>query len=91
VYRKPEGFEKWKEYEAGVLLTREFDNGWLIKEFRKHGLQLKDFRARQFTEIYIKVRFATIRKLIHWFNLMWFSRVKIPSLAFGTLLVFQKL
>jgi SAM-dependent methyltransferase len=91
VYQKPEGFEKWKKYEAGLLLTREFDNHWLIEEFRNHGLQLKDFRARQFTEIFIEVRFATIRKLIHWFNLFWFTRVKAPSLAFGTLLVFQKL
>lgn len=88
--RKPEGIEKWKKYDAGLLLTREFDNHWLIREFESHGLRLTSFRARQFTELYVMVPSAVLRRLIHRFNHFWFQYVKSPRLSQGTLLVFRK-
>ena len=90
VLRKPEGIEKWKQYDAGLLLTREFDNQWLIREFESHGLRLTSFRARQFTEMFVMVPSAALRKLIHRFNYFWFQYVKSPRLSQGTLLVFRK-
>ena len=50
----PAGMESWKETEAGPLLTRVADVGWLRDEFARHGVVLKRRLPGQFTELHAK-------------------------------------
>jgi 2-polyprenyl-3-methyl-5-hydroxy-6-metoxy-1,4-benzoquinol methylase len=84
------GIENWEETSDGRLMTRQANINWLIKEFKKHDMELQTIRAGQFTELYWVVRPSLIKKLIHFFNKIWFKYIKIPGPAFGNILIFKK-
>lgn len=84
------GIEYWKNTSAGKLLTREANINWLKKEFEKRGCIIQKQIPGQFTELYTKIHFNVIKKLIHFFNIFWFKYVKIPILSYGTILIIQK-
>lgn len=84
------GLEYWHLTSSGKVLTRQADIGWLKKKFRSKGFTIKKHVSGQFTELYTKVHFGLIRKLIHCVNYLWFRYVKIPHLAFGNIIILGK-
>ena len=88
--RVPAGLERWAETPAGTLLTREADIPWLVRRFRELGFELKKRAPGRLTELFTRIRFRALRKLIHGVNGLWFRFVKLPHPAFGNIIIFQK-
>ncbi|WP_316365779.1 class I SAM-dependent methyltransferase [Candidatus Thiodiazotropha sp. CDECU1] len=84
------GIENWEETGDGRLMTRQANIDWYVKEFEKHGLELVSRRAGQFTELYWVVSSSVLKKVIHYFNKIWFKYIKIPGPAFGNILILRK-
>ncbi len=84
------GIENWEETDEGRLMTRQADPNWLVAEFARNGLVLIDRRAGQFSELYWLVPTVVLKKLVHWFNWLWFRAVRLPGPAFGNIFVFEK-
>lgn len=90
VIETPAGIEFWEETGDGRLMTRQADVPWLIAEFEKHGLQLEQRRAGQFSELYTVLPWRPLRRLIHLANNGWFRWVRFGGPAFGNLLVLRR-
>jgi 2-polyprenyl-3-methyl-5-hydroxy-6-metoxy-1,4-benzoquinol methylase len=91
VLNVPSGKEFWEETGAGKLMTRQADIPWLIAEFERHGLKLRERRAGQFTEVYTILPWKPLRSIVHASNNAWFRL--FPSFAggaFANLLVFDR-
>ena len=90
--RTAAGLERWKETEAGPLLTRQANVQWLTEAFAGHGLQLTARRPAQFTELYTRTagRSATATKALHRLNDLWLTEVRSGALASGNILIFHK-
>jgi 2-polyprenyl-3-methyl-5-hydroxy-6-metoxy-1,4-benzoquinol methylase len=91
IVQAPAGKEFWEETRTGKLMTRQADIPWLIAEFERHGLRLRERRAGQFTEIYMVLPWRPLRFLVHAFNNFWFS--VFPAFAggaYGNILVFDR-
>jgi 2-polyprenyl-3-methyl-5-hydroxy-6-metoxy-1,4-benzoquinol methylase len=91
IVHAPAGKEFWEETRTGKLMTRQADIPWLIAEFERHGLRLRERRAGQFTEIYMVLPWRPLRTLVHAFNNFWFRA--LPSFAggaYGNILVFDR-
>jgi len=88
--RTKEGIEFWETTGAGRVMTRQADIPWLVAEFAKHGLQLAERRAGQFTEIYMLLGSRILRRAVHAFNNLWFRFPRLPGPAYGNLLVFRR-
>jgi SAM-dependent methyltransferase len=87
--RTPAGIEHWKDTEAGPLLIRHANVGWLVRAFADRGLTLRRRMAGQLTESYRKLpRFAA--GVAHDVNARWLRGNGRPSLAVGTILVLEK-
>ena len=87
----PAGIENWEETDEGRLMTRQANISWLISEFEKNGLTLEKRHAGQFSEMYWVVPTRAIKKLIHWFNSIWFRYIHSPKLAFANIVIFRKI
>ena len=61
VVHTPAGIEFWEQTSTTRLMTRQADIPWLVEEFRKHGLELVERRAGQFTEIYMLLPWRPVR------------------------------
>ncbi len=90
VNRVPAGVENWEDTPDGRLMTRQADMDWLIAEFKKHGVDLLDRRAGQFSELYWLVPTQFLKRFIHAVNSFWFRRIRWPGPAFGNILIFKK-
>ena len=90
VKRTPAGLEFWKKDEAGALVTRQADIGWLVRSFARGRARLVRRVAGQFSEGYAMTSSAALRKLIHAFNNFWFRRVGAARPAYGNILIFRK-
>ncbi len=90
ILRTPAGIEFWEETSTARLMTRQADIPWLIAEFRRHGLELVERRAGQFTEIYVLLPWKPLRMLVHAINNFWFRWVRLAGPAYGNLLVLQR-
>ncbi len=90
VRERPSGIELWEETSTGRLVTRQADIEWLINEFERHGAQLIERRAGQFTEVFTLLHWKPLRSAIHLFNNLWFRWPRFAGPAFGNLLVFRK-
>lgn len=88
--RTPAGMECWFETPAGTLLRRHTDMGWLIPAVESHGLRLRKRLPGQFTELYLKLGSPAARAWVHRLNRFWFRVVRDPHLAFGNILIFEK-
>jgi len=84
------GIEFWEETSTGRLMTRQADIPWLVREFRRHGLELVQRRAGQFSEIYVILPWRPLRRLVHLLNNLWFRFPRLAGPAYGNLLVFRK-
>lgn len=85
------GKEHWDETRTGKLMTRQADIPWLIAEFERHGLKLRERRVGQFTELYVNLPWKPLRRLVHAFNNFWFRA--LPSFAggaYGNILVLER-
>ena len=89
--RTSRGIERWKATPAGPLFVRQANIGWLCRRFEKEGLVVRKRMAAEFTELYTKVPFYFIKRLIHFFNNVWFKYIRLPHPAFGNILIFQKI
>ncbi|PND57582.1 hypothetical protein CRM90_11355 [Mycobacterium sp. ENV421] len=90
VVRTDAGIEKWRETDAGKVMTREARPAWLISEFEKHGLRLRTRRSGEFTEAYARVPAPVLQKVIHDFNSAWFRHSGPPHFAFTNVLIFDR-
>jgi ubiquinone/menaquinone biosynthesis C-methylase UbiE len=90
VMRTLAGIEFWEETSTARLMTRQADIPWLIAEFRRHGLELVDRRAGQFTEIYVLLPWKPPRQLVHAINNFWFRWIQRAGPAYGNLLVLRR-
>jgi ubiquinone/menaquinone biosynthesis C-methylase UbiE len=86
----PAGLETWAETPAGILLTRQANLRWLKERLNQHGFVIAKHIAGQFTEAYVRFHSRTATRLIHGFNQFWFSFVRSPRFAFGTLIFARK-
>jgi 2-polyprenyl-3-methyl-5-hydroxy-6-metoxy-1,4-benzoquinol methylase len=90
VTRSEAGIEKWKDTEAGKVMTREARIPWLISAFEQRGLQLQSRTSGEFTIAYVRVSSSAVRRAIHALNSMWFRHGRLPGLAFTNVLVFRR-
>ena len=90
IERRPAGIEYWKQTDDGLLLTRQADPSWLIASMARQGLVLRERRAAQFTEAYVRLPWAVARRTVHAVNALWFRHVRVPGPAFGQLFIFEK-
>ncbi len=90
IMRTPAGIEFWEETSTARLMTRQADIPWLIAEFRRHGLELVERRAGQFTEIYVLLPWKPLRSLVHAINNHWFRWIKFAGPAYGNLLIMRR-
>ena len=90
VRKTPAGLETWKTTPAGILLIRQNNLRWFIEQFKGMGFTVKKRAAGQFTELYTKISSPPLQKLIHGFNNLWFSYVKLPHPAFANIVILQK-
>jgi len=88
--RTAAGMECWFETPAGTLLRRHTDMGWLIPAVQARGFSLRRRMPGQFTELYLKLESEAARAWVHRLNRFWFRVVRNSHLAFGNILVFQK-
>ncbi|MDY6945276.1 MAG: class I SAM-dependent methyltransferase [Pseudomonadota bacterium] len=86
----PAGIEFWEETSSGRFMTRQADIPWLIREFERHGLQLEQRQAGQFTEIFMLLPWKFARQLVHGFNNLWFRVLPWAAPAYGNLLVLRR-
>lgn len=86
----PAGIEFWEDTSTTRLMTRQADVDWLVEEFRRHGLELVERRAGQFTEVYMLLRWRPLRAVVHLFNNIWFRWVRAAGPAYGNLLVLRR-
>lgn len=84
------GLEFWEKSDAGDLMTRQADIPALIHELESRGMHLKERRAGQFSELYIRLRSPFLQALVHGINRFWFRRVGSGKLAHANILIFQK-
>lgn len=85
------GNEYWRDSGAkGHLFVRSLNTKWFKEKFRNNGYIVKKHISGQFSELYIKAKSPLIRKLIHAFNNLWFTYIKIPNLSAGNLFIFEK-
>ena len=86
----PAGLEHWSSSSAGKLLTREANVAWLIEKFKGNGLRVRKRVSGQFTEAYTRVSSTLIKHIIHRFNTLWFTYIRIPSPAVANIMILQK-
>ena len=88
--RTPAGIEYWEETSSGRFMTRQANIPWLIREFERHGLQLEQRTAGQFTEIFMLLPWKAARQAVHGFNNAWFRALPWAGPAYGNLLVLRR-
>ena len=88
--RTAAGVEHWASTDAGELLSRECDIGWLVGRMRELGLVLRARRAGQFSESFVRVSSRAAKRMIHKWNQLWFDRVGLAGPALGNILIFEK-
>jgi SAM-dependent methyltransferase len=86
----PAGIEAWAETGQGPLMTRRANISWLVKELSERGLSLRERRAGQFTEAYMRVGRSLPTRLIHGFNNWYFEHIGLPGPACGNILLLEK-
>jgi ubiquinone/menaquinone biosynthesis C-methylase UbiE len=90
IKRTETGLEYWAQTSAGKLLTRQARIGWLKKRLEQDGFIIRTHVAGQFTELYTRLSSKLLVRCIHAFNFFWFKYAKIPQLAFGNILIAEK-
>ena len=88
--RAAAGVELWKETPAGSFLTRRADIGWLIREFRRHGLVLRRRQAGQLSELYARAPIGPARSAVHALNRAWVALDGPASIASANVLTFVR-
>ena len=88
--RTEAGLEHWDQTSSGRLVTRQASMSGLVRAFAVRGVTLVTRRAGEFTELYTMIRWKPARRVVNWFNSIWFRRFRLPGPAFGNLLVFRK-
>lgn len=90
VVRTRWGFEGWSQRGEDSLVTRCLDVRAAQALWEENGLKLLTRTAGEFTQLYGRVPWSWLRRLIHLFNCFWFSKIGSPHLAAGNILVLQK-
>jgi 2-polyprenyl-3-methyl-5-hydroxy-6-metoxy-1,4-benzoquinol methylase len=88
--RTASGLEWWTMTSTGKLLTRYADIGWMKNEFSRRGYRVQENFASQFSEFYTKAPTSGLKLLVHAWNAWWFKNVNSPRLAFGNILIVEK-
>ncbi len=90
VKRTAAGLEYWDITPSGKLITRKSDIRWLKYKFKSSGFTVCKHISGQFTEMYGRVFSRPVLRFIHGLNRLWFKYIKIPGLANGNIIFFQK-
>ncbi len=83
---KPSGPERWLNSAGEGMLIRHADPDWLVAEFAKHGLRLRERVIGQVSESYAAL--PRLQRPIGWVNrrLAW---SKLPGVAVSNIFVFR--
>ncbi len=87
----PAGAEYWRQTDAGPLLCREARISWLVAQFARHGLVLRERMAGQILERHASLRHAWLKSALQRFNVFWFKYVRLPYPAMDNLLILQRI
>jgi ubiquinone/menaquinone biosynthesis C-methylase UbiE len=87
----PRGIEVWKQSADGALLVRKTDMTFLATHLESNGLREIARTAGQFTEAYTNMPLRALKRLVYFFNALYFRHSMSPRLALGNIVYFQKL
>lgn len=90
IVHTPAGIEFWEQTSTTRLMTRQADIPWFIAEFKRHGVELVERRAGQFTEIYMLLPWRPLRGFVHVCNNFWFRWIRAAGPAYGNILVLRR-
>ena len=90
IQRRQSGIEKWRTTGSGKLVTRQASIRWLIESFGREGLRLRSRTAGEFTDVYTRIGSAPVRRAIHRFDELWFTRIRRAGPAVGNILIFER-
>jgi 2-polyprenyl-3-methyl-5-hydroxy-6-metoxy-1,4-benzoquinol methylase len=88
--KTPAGMECWVATDSGPLLTRQANIEWVKKTLEERGLVIEKHVANEFTDWYAVTPYRFLKHCIRGCNRFWFRHVKIPRLAFSSLVIAQK-
>lgn len=80
------GIENWPESTDGRILVRWTYYPVLKKIFHTHGVNLDERRAGQFSELYVYLKSAALRSLVHQWNNAYFKFIRWPLPAYATMI-----
>lgn len=84
----PAGMEYWTQTSAGPLLSRSANVAWLVRQFHRHRLELKQLRAGGFA--YKPGLPAFLSSALLVFNRFYFEHVRWAAPAASNFLVLHK-
>ncbi len=84
------GVEYWVQTPQGELLSRHTNMDWLHRELAHHDLSVRTHIASQFFQVYVKFRPGALQQGIHWFNRIWFEKIRRPGPSFGNMIIAAK-
>lgn len=86
----PAGYETWEKTDAGELMTRQANIGWMQDELRDRGYTIRKRTAGEFSEIYKEFRSPLFQKSNHLLNRLWFQWIRLPGPALCNILIAEK-
>jgi ubiquinone/menaquinone biosynthesis C-methylase UbiE len=89
--RTPRGLEEWNRADSGGLMVRKTDMRFLERFLAQQGAQQRVRTAGQFTEAYTNMPSRALKRLIYGLNGIYFKWVRLPQLAIGNIVYFDKL
>jgi ubiquinone/menaquinone biosynthesis C-methylase UbiE len=84
------GIENWVESKYGSILVRWTYYSVLKALFSNHGIIFDGRRAGQFTELYVYVKSAILRRWVHKWNNTYFRYIGWPSASHAVMLFGRK-
>jgi SAM-dependent methyltransferase len=86
----PYGLESWVRTPVANIVIRQSRIRALVGFFERGGCRLLAHRPGQFTELYRFCPDTMLASALQSFDNFWFSRIRSPRLAYGSLLVFER-
>ena len=90
IERTQAGLVNIEQTAHGELVTRETDISWYTDELDRLGFDRVARVSGQFSELYVVTPWAPVRRFIHAWNKIWFTRVGWAGPAVANILIFKK-
>ncbi|WFU18791.1 class I SAM-dependent methyltransferase [Bradyrhizobium sp. CB3481] len=85
------GTEAWIKEEGGGLMVRKTRISFLAEFLKTRGLIEFERTAGQFTELYTNLPSKTLKRLVYALNMLYYTRVRLPSPAMGNIIYYRKI